>query len=399
MAVIGVVCEYNPFHRGHLYHLEQARAALEEESAVVCVLSGDFVQRGEAAVYDKFARAEAACRSGADLVIELPLPWCLSSAEGFARGAVSLLGALGCTHMSFGSESGALGPLEDLAGTLRDPALPGEIKAELARDPSLSFAAARERAVRARLGDTARLLREPNDILAAEYLKALGELALPLKPLPILRRGAGHDQRAAEGETCSASQLRQRLREGLSVGEQIPPAAAAVFAREREAGRELTDPRLLETALLSRLRMLGPEDFDALPDAEGGLGRRLWRAVQEEAGLGEIQAAAKSKRYALSRLRRMCLCAALGIPAELNRSLPPYARVLALNGRGRGLLRSLDGGSGLPIVTKPAALRERGGRAEQVFELGARAHDLYTLGLPERGRPGEDWRRGPAIAE
>ena len=121
MAVIGIVCEYNPFHRGHELHIQKSRAALGEESAVLCVQSGDFVQRGEAAVYDKFARAEASCRCGADLVVELPLPWCLSSAEGFARGAVSLLGALGATHLSFGSETGELEALRALAGTLREP--------------------------------------------------------------------------------------------------------------------------------------------------------------------------------------------------------------------------------------------------------------------------------------
>lgn len=399
MAVIGVVCEYNPFHRGHQLHIERSRAALGEESAVLCVLSGDYVQRGEAAVYDKFARAEAACRGGADLVVELPLPWCLSSAEGFARGAVHLLASLGATHLSFGSESGALSPLEKLAETLLEPAFLEEVKSLLARDPSLSFAAARERAAQGRLGETALLLRRPNDILAVEYLKALRERNLPLAPLAIRREGAGHDRDAAEGELFSASQLRQLLREGRSIAAQLPSSSAAVYDRERAAGRELSDPAALETALLSRLRMLSPEDFERLPDASGGAGRRLWRAVQEEATLERILDAAKSKRYALARLRRMCLCAALGVPAELQRSLPPYARILALNGRGRALLHQLAGESGVPVLTKPAVLRERGGEGERVFALGARAHDLYVLGLPARNRcrPGEDWRSGPRI--
>ena len=250
MAVIGVVCEYNPFHRGHQLHIERSRAALGEESAVLCVLSGDFVQRGEAAVYDKFARAEAACRGGADLVIELPLPWCLSSAEGFARGAVHLLASLGATHLSFGSESGALSPLEKLAETLLEPAFLEEVKSLLARDPSLSFAAARERAAQGRLGETALLLRSPNDILAVEYLKALRERNLPLAPLAIRREGAGHDRDAAEGELFSASQLRQLLREGRSIAAQLPSSSAAVYDRERAAGRELSDPAALETAIL-----------------------------------------------------------------------------------------------------------------------------------------------------
>ena len=168
MKLIGVVCEYNPFHRGHLLQLESARAALGEDCATLCVMSGDFVQRGEGAVYDKFTRAEAACRCGADLVLELPLPWSLSSAEGFARGAVSLLGAMGASHLSFGSESGDTEALLQLSRTLADPSLTEEIRELMQREGSLSFAAARERAVERRMGDQAALLqsagREPGTI-------------------------------------------------------------------------------------------------------------------------------------------------------------------------------------------------------------------------------------------
>ena len=399
MAVIGIVCEYNPFHRGHELHIQKSRAALGEESAVICVQSGDFVQRGEAAVYDKFARAEAACRCGADLAVELPLPWCLSSAEGFARGAVSLLGALGCTHLSFGSETGELDALQALADTLREPGFLLAVKALLEREPSLSFAAARERAAQQRLGDSALLLRQPNNILAVEYLKAVGELGLPLAPLPILREGAPHDGEGDGEGPRSASKLRRMLRAGESIAGEVPRPAEEVYARERELGRELRDPRLPELALLSRLRMLEETDYGKLPDAEGGLGRRLYRAVQEEASLEGILAAAKSKRYALARLRRMCLCAALGVRAEMTRGLPPYARVLAANARGRALLRELSGQSKLPILTRPGAVRELGADCEALFRLGARAHDFYVLGFPEeeQRRPGEDWRRMPAM--
>ena len=396
MAVIGVVCEYNPFHRGHLLHLERCRAALGEDSRVICVMSGDFVQRGEAAVYDKFARAEAACRCGADLVVELPLPWALSSAEGFARGAVSLLGALGASHLGFGSESGEAGPLLELAHTLRDPALMEELRALLAQEGKLSFPAAREEVVRRRLGEAAALLRQPNDILAVEYLKACEELELPLKPLAVKRLGARHDGETAGEGPCSASELRRRIRAGESTEGEIPEGAAEVYRRERETGRELSDPSALEIALLSRLRMLDRQDFEALPDAGEGLGNRLWRAVQEQSGLEEIAAAAKSKRFALSRLRRMCLAAALGLRAEDPRGLPPYARILAFNAEGQTLLRERDGSCPLPLLPKPALARKLPGESERVFDLGARAHDLYQLGLPGPARqPGEDLRRCP----
>lgn len=401
MAVIGIVCEYNPFHRGHQLHMEKARAALGEESAVICVMSGDFVQRGEAAVYAKSARAEAACRAGADLVAELPLPWSLSSAEGFARGGVSLLGALGATHLAFGSETGELRPLEDLAQTLLDPGLTAAAKELLARDASLSFAAAREQAAQARLGDTAQLLRQPNNILAVEYLKAIYDLRLEMEPLPILREGAGHDQEQTGAGPRAASELRKRLRAGKSLEGEIPPEAAAVFSRERQRGREIADPAALEHAVLSRLRMLDEEVFLELPAAGDGLGRRLFRAVGEECSLDAVLAAAKSKRYPLARLRRMCLCAALGVREGMSRALPPYARILAVNARGRELLHGLREQSEVPILTKPAAVRNLGRECEELFTLGARAHDLYVLGYPakEERRPGGDWRTGPVIVE
>lgn len=395
MNVIGVVCEYNPFHRGHLLHLERCRAALEGESAVLCVLSGDFVQRGEAAVYDKFIRAEAACRSGADMVIELPLPWALSSAEGFARGALGLLGALGATHLGFGSETGETAPLQELARALLEEDTIEQIRERMAREGNLSFAAAREQVLTERLGEKARLLRNPNDILAVEYLKAAAEQRLALRPLAIRREGAGHDETAAGEGPCSASQLRRRLRAGESVIGEIPTAAEAVYARARAEGRELKDPAMLEIAVLSRLRMLAREDFERLPDGGDGLGLRLWKAVQEEGRLEDIAQAAKSKRYALSRLRRMCLAAALGLDRESAKGLPPYARVLAFNERGQKLLREGDA-SAIPLLAKPAQVRQMSEAAERVFRLGAGAHDLYALGLPAQEKPGEDWRRGPA---
>ena len=238
MEIAGIVCEYNPFHNGHAFHIRKSRELLGEDGAVLCVMSGDFVQRGEAACYSKFARAEAACRSGADLVVELPLPWSLSSAEGFARGAVGLLGALGATKLCFGSESGELAPLDALAQSLLQPGLINEIKVRLSGDGNLSFAAARELAVRARLGAAADLLRQPNDILAVEYLKAVYELRLDLEPVPILRQDCAHDQSGGPG-LRSASEIRKRIAAGKALDQDMPLSALSVLMKERELGREI----------------------------------------------------------------------------------------------------------------------------------------------------------------
>ena len=153
MNICGIVCEYNPFHKGHLFQLEESKRRLGEETVTVGVMSGDYVQRGEAAIFSKFARAEAACRCGVDLVVELPLPWALSSAEGFAAGAVAILDSLGCTHLSFGSESGELEGLETLAECLLNPLTLEAVKKRMAAEPNLSFAAARQLVLEEKVGE------------------------------------------------------------------------------------------------------------------------------------------------------------------------------------------------------------------------------------------------------
>lgn len=399
MDFIGVVCEYNPFHNGHAYHLRES-ARLTDDQGVVCVMSGDFVQRGEAALYAKYARAEAAVRGGADVVFELPLPWSLAAAEGFARGAVGLLAAIGATTLSFGTESENLGILDTLARRLIEPQTVELIRTKMADEPELSFAAARQRVLEELCGEGARALETPNNILAVEYLKTIYTENLSLKPLGVRRLGSAHDG-AGEGNTRSASEIRSLLLRGESADRFMGAAARAVLERDTAQGRGIPSRAAIETAILSRLRMLRREDFLALPDASGGLGERLFRAAGEEPTLDAVFAAVKNKRLAMSRVRRACCCAALGITNNAADGIPPYARLLAANARGREMLAELKETSEIPIVTKPASVRELGERSETIFSLGAAAHDLYVLGYraAEERRGGADWRSGPRIVE
>lgn len=400
MAIIGIIAEYNPFHTGHEYHIARSRELLGADSTVICVMSGDFVQRGEAALYSKFARAEAACRCGADLVIELPLPWALSSAEGFARGAVGLLGALGATHLSFGSECGDVQRLERIAENLIDPAVNAEISRELNENANNSYASARQTVLARRLGDEAKLIEQPNNILAVEYLKAIYEQRLDITPMTVQRIGSGHDMTGDIGPK-SASELRRMILSGEKVDNYIPKNALDVYSREESLGRQAMSRDFHETAILSRLRMFGENYYNSLPDSGGGLGSRLYKAAHEEATLDGILAAVKTKRYALSRIRRMCLCAALGVKKGAADGTPPYARVLAANSRGCEYLRVLSKDPTIPVITKPAAARTLSVEREQVFELGAAANELYVLAYraEQERRGGQDWRTSPKIVQ
>ena len=399
MSVIGIVGEYNPFHYGHKHHIAETKRLLGEDCPVVCAMSGDFIQRGEAAVYSKFARAEAAVRSGVDLVLELPPAWALSSAEGFARGAVGLLGSIGVvTHLSFGSECGEVEPLETLAEILLDPLIGADIRRELEAQEGIPFAAARQRAVAKRAGELSGQLETPNNILAVEYIKAVYEQGLSIKPVTVQRFGSGHDKISESGHK-SAAEIRRALANGSDIAASVPGSAYEIYRREDKLGRGPVLMENLESAMISRLRMLPDSAFAALPDAGEGLNNRLARAAREESGLDAVIAAAKSKRYALSRIRRMVMCAVLGISADMSRETPPYARVLAANARGCALLRDMEGKARIPVITKPAAVKELGAECREVFDRSSSAHDLYVLGYSakEERRGGADWRTSPKI--
>ena len=399
MSVIGIVGEYNPFHYGHKHHIAETKRLLGEDCPVVCAMSGDFIQRGEAAVYSKFARAEAAVRSGVDLVLELPPAWALSSAEGFARGAVGLLGSIGVvTHLSFGSECGEVEPLETLAEILLGPLIGADIRRELEAQEGIPFAAARQRAVAKRAGELSGQLETPNNILAVEYIKAVYEQGLSIKPVTVQRFGSGHDKMSESGHK-SAAEIRRALANGADISASVPGSAYEIYRREDKLGRGPVLMENLESAMISRLRMLPDSAFAALPDAGEGLNNRLARAAREESGLDAVIAAAKSKRYALSRIRRMVMCAVLGISADMSRETPPYARVLAANARGCALLRDMEGKARIPVITKPAAVKELGAECREVFDRSSSAHDLYVLGYSakEERRGGADWRTSPKI--
>lgn len=397
MEVCGVICEFNPFHWGHAHLFRAARAALGADCAILCAMSGDFVQRGEAAAFAKHDRAAAAVACGADLVLELPLPWCTAGAETFARGGVGLLAATGLVrHLAFGSECGDLAALTRTAALLDAPELEPALRAGL--EAGLSYAAARQQAAEAQAGEALPPLRSPNDILALEYLRALRRCGAAIEPLVVPRVGPGHDS-LTPGKLASAAAIRAALWSGDSLESLVPAAALSALT----AGAGPVDRAALETALLSRLRFLPEEAFAAAPDAGAGEGfyHRVYAAARTAARLGDIPDAAVTRRYPRSRVRRLCLSAALGLRAEDAGGVPPYLRVLAANSRGRTLLRRMETAASLPLLTRPAAVRGLDDRARRIFDLGAQAADLLALGCtsPDLRQGDRDWRSGPVIVK
>ncbi len=326
MAITGIICEYNPLHLGHKKQLDIIRSATPGDG-IVCMMSGNFVQRGKPAVFDKMRRAQAAVGCGADLVLELPVTAAMSSAEHFAAEGVRLLGSF-CDQLSFGSETGDADSLMATARALLSPEFSAALKQEL--EKGLSFPAARQAA----LADASQLLSQPNDILGVEYCKAIISQNSQMKPAPIRRQGCYHDT-TADPENPSATAVRQLIESNQSWQSFVPEAAAEVFTcapvHTLAAG---------ERAILGRLRTMTDEEFEALPYGSEGLWRKLMHASRENATLEEILIAVKSKRYTRTRLDRMVMCAFLGLTKEDLGTPAPYARVLALNDRGRELLNT-----------------------------------------------------------
>lgn len=395
MHICGIIAEYNPFHLGHAWQIGQVRSLFGADTAVVCAMSGNFVQRGDFAVLRKHARAEAALRGGADLVLELPLPWALASAEGFARGGVGVLARLGAVEtLVFGSECGDTQALVRAAACLDTADYAAALRARLTQ--GTSYAAAREAAVRGLLGAGADVLKSPNDNLGVEYCRAIARLGGGMQPLALPRVGAAHDG-APSGTLASASHIRALLLRGEDASAYLPAETLRIFRAECAAQRAPVCAANAERAVLARLRMLREEDFAAADSGAEGLSHRLYAAARTVSSLDALYAAAKTKRAAHARLRRVTMRAFLGLSSALPEEVP-YLRVLGCTARGREVLRRAKE-NGAPLLTKPADVRRLSPEAQQLFALEARATDLFTLAYPSLSAAagGSEWTTGPVI--
>lgn len=399
MQIAGIITEYNPLHSGHVHLMEQVHRRLGPECGVICVMSGDFVQRGDFALVGKYARAEAAVRSGADLVIELSLPWAVSSAERFADGGVQTLLATGVvTHLAFGSECGDAGALMHVAQVLESRDFSHRLRARLS--DGVSFAAARQAAA-AELTADAALLGQPNNVLGIEYCRSILRHGADLTVLTLPREGAPHDGALVEGVHPSASAIRALVEEGKweQALSWMAPAMAQAYRQEEEAGRAPVLGQRCERAILARLRTMTEAEYAALDEGREGLYRRLYEAGHTAAAVEQVLETAKTKRYAYARLRRMVLWAYLGLTPGDCPPAPPYLRPLAANESGRQILAEMRERARVPVLTRAGSVRRLDARAQALFVLESRAADLYSLAYPDlrEAQGGRAWKDGPVM--
>ncbi len=367
--IYAVISEFNPFHNGHRYLLSHLPHS--EEDYTVCIMSGSFVQRGEPAAYDKWARAEAAIRNGADLILELPLPYALADGDRFAAKGVELSAALGAPiTLAFGTESRDLDGLARIAA-LSESELAEPIRAHL--EQGLSYGAARQAAIATLLPKESALLQTPNNLLACGYIRACLQRGIPYLGV---QRTTTHDGEPI-GDQCSASYIRAN------------PDLFDRYCPCRQ-GPALDHARF-ESGVRSLLAAKSPADLRACANISEGLENRILSALRQTSGVQDLFDAVKTKRYSHAKLRRAVMSGALGIPKGLPDAPIPYLRVLAFGERGKELLRTLRKTATLPICQSG---RECEQAAPDFFALERFATDLRNSWSEQPLPIGADYRNG-----
>ncbi len=359
---VAVICECNPFHNGHKYLFETAKKISGEP--LVAVMSGSFTQRGEAAIADKFVRTKAMLKNGADLVVELPTVYAVSNAQHFAQGGVSIAKAFDSVRfLAFGCESDDISALNQAAQAVDN----SQVKAELNKLMKTGdyYPRALQTAVNKVYGkQISDIMSEPNNVLALEYIRALKDS--PITALPIQRTGTAHDSSEISGSFASASLIRQLLSQKKDV---------SLFMPNCEYYNEITNPDNLERAMLYKLRTLTRDGLAMLPDVNEGLENRIYEAVRSYDSVKEIISAIKTKRYTHSRIRRILICALLGITKADSQAPVEYARVLGFTGTGASLLKECR----LNVVTSVSNGLKIGGNTEKLLSKDILATDISGL--------------------
>lgn len=388
MKTHAVISEFNPFHSGHKYLIDTLKA---DGSAVVAVISGSFVERGDVAIIDKYARAEAAVLSGVDLAVELPAPWCFSGAEFFALGGVAVANGLGVVDsLAFGSESGDIRSLTECAARLSSDEFTTALATARTASRDKGIASLRAE-VYAELYGKSEHFDGSNDLLGLEYIRALQTLGSDITPTTVKRIGEVYNSKEL-CEICSATAIRHALapdardfsRRDLS--HYMPKTSYDILARELAEGRRY-DLARLDAAVLARLRAASPSDIASIMEVSGGMENRLITLSNECRTINELVELAKGKHYSASRVRRVLIATLLGVTMRDIEAPPLFTSVLAANERGRELLSLARKSANIAVLSKMSDARELCGTAAEQYALHMRAEriaELCCIGEPRK---------------
>lgn len=387
--ILGIIGEYNPFHNGHLYHIEESKKIIDPTYTVV-VITGNFAQRGAPSIINKWEKTKILLEAGVDLVLEMPTIYSISSAENFAQGAIKIFESFkSTTILSFGSECGDVSILKDIATILNNE--PQEYKSILAHELSAgnSYPKAREKALLMYLNDVRRysnILSGPNNTLGIEYIRAIQQLKSSVIPYTIKRNGPDYDSLEVVGNIASATAIREKLKKERSVVKLMPSYSSEILNEQYKYGKTILDLKSFEKEILYKFRTMSLDEIKNLPDVSEGLENKIKSSAYACNELEELLNLIKSKRYTRTRLQRICLYSILNITKKDmldSYKVYPYIRVLGFNKSGKMLLsRTLSKNKKLPIITSVKKFQDSNSNRIYKNMLGTDilATNVYTLG-------------------
>lgn len=402
MKTAAIICEYNPLHKGHVYHINHTREYTNCHG-IVCLMSGNFMQRGIPALLDKWKRAEIAIKSGADLVIELPSIFSVSSAEFFAKGSIDILDSMGVVdYVSFGSESGDIALIEKLAIILSEE--PIEYKESLKKylDSGIPFAKARAESLKdyislkdsslASSSKLTSLLQSSNNILALEYCKALYKNNSKIKPITLTRMGDNYNETTLTSNFASATAIRNALRtkDIYSIKDYVPESTFQELIKLNSNNYKF----IFEDSMFPYLKykLMLNRDLHKLPDVSEGLDNRIYSAINNSNSIQELILKSKTKRYTYTRINRILCQYFLGFEEydikSLRKSEPSYIRILAFNNTGREIIKEIKNTSSMEIVNKIPK------KTSDMLELDIKTTKAYSI-LNTNIDPSEDFLKSP----
>ncbi|MFI3226899.1 MAG: nucleotidyltransferase [Clostridia bacterium] len=371
MKTVAIIAEYNPFHNGHKFQIDKIREIFGDETNIVCIMSGNYVQRGDFAIFDKHTRAKCAILGGANLVFELPLPYVVSSAEFFARGAVSVLDNLGCIdYLCFGSECGDIDKLWDISRVLTSEKLQNDIKKCM--QTGISYPNALDQVLSDYDASFGEIIKNPNNTLGIEYIKSLISLKSDIKPITITRKNTGYHSDEQIDGIASASYIRKNIDEEIL--HLMPEKCADIIKNIPNISMYS-----VENSILTYLKRKNSDYFAKIRDCNEGLEYKIVTELKIATSLDDLLEKIKSKRYTQSRIRRIILNSYLEIYKEYTEILPQYAKVLAFDDDGRKILKKLKETCKIPVITKPAGDYNFCEDGKKMINLDILATDLYFM--------------------